>query len=786
MAKTFIPNLKFLIHRLTHFWPFFIFGLAFFAFAAPFILYQKIPFPGDLLVGAYYPWLDYKWGYPIGVPVKNPLISDVFSQFAVWKYYGIQSLKNGQIPFWDWSIFNGMPFFSTLHTGILYPLNFIYFLLPNYFWIAHSIFLLFQPILAFTFSYLLFSSWNNNKFISTFAALTFAFSGFMMVWFEWGNIGHTLLWLPLLILITDKLFHQNIKPLTTIPLTTFILTCSFTAGHIQTFFYVFILWAAYFGFYTFISKNFTSHLATFIFIILSFITLNLFQIIPFINLVQSSIRGTEGYIQQHNFGLFPFKQWLTWWAPDIWGNPTTYNYHGFWNYQEFTPFIGTITYLLIISLTLYLLRTHLSSKTKTTPLILFFFSSFLFIIFLINPITGKIIYLLHLPLLSTASASRLTSLLSFIIPSLLVLSYPYLISKPLSFFRHFITTTLSWLILIITIDTLKYLGWLNWYIPNKVFFRNQILPLGLTLSSIFLITLYFKLSSLLSSNLSNYLKKLILLTLLILQLFDLVRFGKKYNPFTDQKLTFSSTPVTDFLVKNKLKGRIITYNSDPLLPHNTGMYYSLSYADGYHPLVPKLQASFINLVNNNIFQPSSRYGKINNINSDHLKYAAVKYLLLLKRTKIDQYSPTGTIKIQPPFYRKIFENKTTVILENTQSYPFTFIYKDNSKIEPTSSIGKVTNYQQKTNSISITYTTTQAARLFLSHSYSPNWHARLDNQKTLPISKTHYIFMSIPIPAGTHTITLTYLPPFLKVLFPISLATAIILLTISIKSFYEK
>lgn len=37
-----------------------------------------VPFPGDLLVGAYYPWLEYKWGYEVGVPIKNQLISDIF------------------------------------------------------------------------------------------------------------------------------------------------------------------------------------------------------------------------------------------------------------------------------------------------------------------------------------------------------------------------------------------------------------------------------------------------------------------------------------------------------------------------------------------------------------------------------------------------------------------------------------------------------------------------------------------------------------------------------------
>jgi len=45
-----------------------------------------VPVPADTLVGSYFPWLDYKWGFTVGVPVKNPPISDVFSQFFIWKH----------------------------------------------------------------------------------------------------------------------------------------------------------------------------------------------------------------------------------------------------------------------------------------------------------------------------------------------------------------------------------------------------------------------------------------------------------------------------------------------------------------------------------------------------------------------------------------------------------------------------------------------------------------------------------------------------------------------------
>ena len=59
----------------------------------PFIFFGKVPLPVDTLVGAYLPWLDYKWGYIVGVPVKNALTSDAFSQFYLWKELSIDLFR---------------------------------------------------------------------------------------------------------------------------------------------------------------------------------------------------------------------------------------------------------------------------------------------------------------------------------------------------------------------------------------------------------------------------------------------------------------------------------------------------------------------------------------------------------------------------------------------------------------------------------------------------------------------------------------------------------------------
>lgn len=66
----------------------------------------------------------------------------------------------------------------------------------------------------------------------------------MLSWLEWGNIGHTLMWLPLLVLITEKYAEKGSK----VWLFFLILSLgiSLSGGHPQTFFYVFLTWFGYF------------------------------------------------------------------------------------------------------------------------------------------------------------------------------------------------------------------------------------------------------------------------------------------------------------------------------------------------------------------------------------------------------------------------------------------------------------------------------------------------------------------------------------------------------------
>ena len=109
--------------KLFSYWPLFLIVFLVVVYFWKFFFKRLLPIPGDIIVGMYFPWLDYKWGYSVGVPIKNPIISDVVSQIYIWKSLVIDSLMGLRFPLWDSSILSGTPLLASYQPGVFYPLN---------------------------------------------------------------------------------------------------------------------------------------------------------------------------------------------------------------------------------------------------------------------------------------------------------------------------------------------------------------------------------------------------------------------------------------------------------------------------------------------------------------------------------------------------------------------------------------------------------------------------------------------------------------------------------------
>src|SRR3989338_5355993 len=284
------------------------------------ILFQKVPFPGDLIVGEYAPYNSYSFlGYvPGSFPNKG---------------------QNFDVPLWNPYNFSGTPHLASLQSGSFYPLGLIFYILP--FLHAWSFYIYIQPILAGIFTFLFLRELRLGQKSSFLGDLSFAFSSYLVVWIEYGNIGHSILWLPLLMFFSLKFLR---KPSLSLSLAiTAGLTLSLLAGYIQTSFYFFVFLLV-FMLFNIISLDSEKRLPTLLKVLPVFILpvlLSSMQLLPMLELLNNSTR-TAYSIDNFFKLLIPKIHIATLFAPDFFGNPATRNYFLEGTYIERVSYVGVM------------------------------------------------------------------------------------------------------------------------------------------------------------------------------------------------------------------------------------------------------------------------------------------------------------------------------------------------------------------------------------------------------------------------------------------------------------
>src|SRR3989344_857476 len=274
----------------------------------------KIPFPGDLLMGEYAPYNSYSFlGYaPGGFPNKGQNF-DVAELLYPAKHFSIESLRNLEIPLWNPYNFSGNPHLASLQSGSFYPLNMIFYIFPYV--IAWTIFILLQPILTGIFSFLFARELKLSVRSSIFSALVFAFSSYSSVWMEYGNIGHSIVWMPFVLWIIIK----NLKQPSILKSIAISLSLAFAifAGYIQTAFYVFVFVLGFTIFHIFFldKKDIFKKLSTFCLIFILPILISAIQLLPTLELIFQSARASYSHSSFLRLLIPPFH-FVTMFVPD--------------------------------------------------------------------------------------------------------------------------------------------------------------------------------------------------------------------------------------------------------------------------------------------------------------------------------------------------------------------------------------------------------------------------------------------------------------------------------------
>jgi uncharacterized membrane protein YfhO len=643
-------------------------------------------------------------------------------------------------------------------------------------------------------------------------ALSFAFSGFMMTKLEWSTGGQAGMWLPLLLLLIDKIIKN--PSFLKVFFGSLVLAIINLAGHFQVPVYV-LGFCFIYSFFRIINLKDKKNLKTkvlFLLLILVFgIGIAACQLLPSFELYKFSIRESEGYIKDYNFGLLPFRHLFTFLAPDFYGHPATMNYWGFWNYHEMAGYFGLIP--LIFALGAAFLR-----RDRQTTFFLVF--SLVVLSFILPTPWAKIPYIFSLPAIGTSAATRLFFLFGFLVSTLAALGADGIFRNwqkiKIKFLKQigfvlliFLGITIGVLIsLLIYKKALFFEGSeivFSQFITQQknqavVSLRNLILPWGLLLSFSFLLALGFLKKE------SKIIFCFFWGGVIFLTAFDLFRFGWKYNPFVKKDFLFPSTPVMEYLQKQEKPFRVLF--EDRIVPSNMWIPYRLESPVGYDPIYPQRTAEFLMFINGGNFKnPTGRYADIKRFDSPLVDLINTKYILALKYDESGHISPQGKrlLKFQLPKLKLVFEDKSVQILENTAVLPRAFIVYDHkvetdqgkileALLEPEFDLRKKivleepipqalkegqvnqVTYNQKINGESeVSINHSGDGLLFVSDSYYLGWEAFVDGRQT-KIYRANYNFRAVIVPAGEHQVVFKYKPQSFKIGLYLSGGTLLVIL----------
>jgi hypothetical protein len=767
-------------------------------FSRPFFLQGKLPIPADTIIGLYHPFRDlYARDYPRGIPFKNFLITDPVRQQFPWRVLSIDLLlKQYQLPLWNPYNLAGTPLSGNLQGAAYYPLNILFIILP--FNVAWCLLIFLQPLLAGMFLYMYMKNLKIHYMASLLSAFVFAFSGFSIAWLEWNTIIHTALWLPLILLAIDKLVLSiNPSNSPTRGLSTlwgrfseamykvlsiknrdkiawsgtylFAIIASFFAGHLQTFFYLFLLQFLYF-----ISRwlqNGRKGRILLLYFILNALCLILtfVQWYPTLQLILLSARGIDvNWLQEGWF--IPWQNLIQFIVPDFFGNPATLNYWGVWNYGEFIGYVGIFPLIMA----LYALFTRYDRKT-------FFYGSLFFfsLVFSLPSFISKMPFILNIPFISTAQPTRLLFLTNFSLAILAGLGLDYFLKAKnrIMYVLIFIGVVFAaiWYFLL-------HAGSRNFHIIHEniaIAQRNTFLP-----SILFIcITIIFIAQSF---AFKKY-KYISVIILIIITIFDLLRFADKFIPFTNPNYLFPLTNSLTFLKENTGYSRIMSTDSS-ILPPNFSIIYRLQSINGYDPLYLKRYGELIAASERGKPDVNPPFG-FNRIitphifNSKIINLMGVKYILSLT-------------DLSSPQLKKVFQEGETRIYRNWSALPRTFfiertqyaakkqdaiqimfnnnvdfrkfaviedaLYPVKMPISRNWTTGTATITEYKENKVVIETNiegkdSNAEGFLVLTDSFYPTWHAKIIdngglNATNAEIFRTDYNFRGVIVPQGKHKV----------------------------------
>ncbi|MDF1799786.1 MAG: YfhO family protein [Planctomycetota bacterium] len=172
------------------------------------------------------PWSDD--GAEEGVP-SNPVLLDQAIVMQPWMHFGAERIQAGQAPWWNPDNYMGQPMVGTYQTAYFWPLNWVYFAAPGWWFLEWSALL--RLVAAGLFTYLFLRALRLSAGPAILGAVTFALCGFQVAWLGHMHT-HVSLFLPALLWGVERVARRASGR--DAALLALMVAGALLAGHLQT------------------------------------------------------------------------------------------------------------------------------------------------------------------------------------------------------------------------------------------------------------------------------------------------------------------------------------------------------------------------------------------------------------------------------------------------------------------------------------------------------------------------------------------------------------------------
>lgn len=682
---------------------------------------------------------------------------DFVEQFYPIQTFAAQSFANWQIPFWNPYTFCGMPFFSDLQVGFLYPLNRLTMLFIDTngqlsVWGLQFIIILHFLIAQLNMNYLM-KYLKVSSIGSIIASISFAFSLSMVLHVIHPMMVYHLAWFPLVILFFLKAITENKIKFGII--SGLIFGISMLAGHPQTILYQALFLGLLFIWYIiadirkngFKSKESTKSIISGILPFIISVCIFSVQYLPSQDLANYSKRAEASY-EAATEGSLEFKQIYTSLAPKLFGFtdgsgdksvPYHLDNHPYYYYWD------TAFYFGLVALILGLLAIITGFKNRMSAFLIFI-SIFGFLFALgDNFVLFKIFY--NLPFFGLLRIPARIMFYTVIAFSILAGFGFDTILKNISN-KKFITKIIIASSLPLLFSILIASGTLLKAIDSPEQYLSNIQSFG-TFALVFILCIIATVFLMHKGILKPIAAGVILI---ILTFMDLYIQGASFN-------SSPNNPENSYKIDKQLKDLFVARDNNNLfrvsmrhynpsymaMMRNQGMIHKIMLVEGYNQLVfnhipPPTDVKTIHDLYNVKYEIS--------FNPETQQFGFVERQGYYPRA----WMTYNTIISSPEKIKNTMQNNgidysRTVVLEENINL--------NSTIYDSTTTGKVKITDFQNNALSCNVNTPRNGILIFSEIWYPDWKVYIDGKKS-KLLKANYSFCAVQVPKGNHRVELKY------------------------------